>query len=126
MANEKTLCYYNQNAKAFVQDTKDVPFSDIQNRFLSLLKPHARILDLGCGSGRDALAFMKAGFATEAADGSEEMVRLCRKAGINARQMLFEELDAKDAYDGIWACASLLHCTKDELKQIFPLLENAL
>lgn len=126
MANEKTLCYYNQNAKAFVQDKKDVPFSDIQNRFLSLLKPHARILDLGCGSGRDALAFMKAGFATETADGSEEMVRLCRKAGINARQMLFEELDAKDAYDGIWACASLLHCTKDELKQIFPLLENAL
>lgn len=126
MASEKTLRYYNEYADAFVQDTKNVSFSEIQDRFTSLLHPGAKILDLGCGSGRDALAFLRKGFLVEAADGSREMVRLCKEAGIPTRQILFEELDACEEYDGLWACASLLHCSPDELEKIFPLLARAL
>ena len=48
-----TIDYYNKNAKAFSDNTKDVSFSDTQDRFLSLFPPGACILDFGCGSGRD-------------------------------------------------------------------------
>ena len=81
-----------------------------RQRFLACLPAGAAILDFGCGSGRDAKAFLELGFSVEASDGSEE---LCRRAseltGIPVKRMLFSELSAADRYDGIWACASILH-----------------
>ena len=68
------------------------------------------ILDFGCGSGRDTKAFLDAGFRVDATDGSAELCALASSyTGIRVRQMLFNELDAVDQYDGIWACASILH-----------------
>lgn len=74
-----TIEYYNQNAARFLEDTAGVEFTEIQNAFLSLLPEGARILDFGCGSGRDALKFLKRGYQVEATDGSEEM---CRDLGL--------------------------------------------
>ena len=71
--------------------------------------------------------FLDAGFRVEATDGSEE---LCAKAaaytGIPVRKALFGDLDARDRYDGIWACASILHLPKDELAQVLGKIEAAL
>ena len=50
---DDTLQYYNQHAKAYVDSTRDVEFSQTQERFLQYLEPGARILDFGCGSGRE-------------------------------------------------------------------------
>ena len=69
-----TLDYYNNHADAFIHDTAFVDFTDVQDRFLCLLPNGGRILDFGCGSGRDALYFHKKGFIVDAVDGSE---RLC-------------------------------------------------
>lgn len=124
---QKTLDYYNRNAREFIEGTAGVDFSRIQNHFLFLLPKEALILDFGCGSGRDTKYFLEKGFRVEAADGSEELCRLASAyTGIPVKQMLFQELDETEKYDGIWACASILHLRRDELPEVFMKICRAL
>ena len=123
----RTLDYYNKNANAFATGTKDVDFSEIQGLFLSYLKDGAHILDFGCGSGRDAKCFHERGYLVDAVDGSEELCTLAREmTGLPVQQMLFAELDCVDTYDGIWACASILHAPIKELPDVFRRMIAAL
>lgn len=119
LQNNETINYYNQNAKSFVDGTIAVDFEETQLRFTAKLKEGDFILDFGCGSGRDTKYFLSKGFVVDATDGSEE---LCKKAsevtGIEVKQMLFQELDAVEKYDGIWACSSILHLSKAELETV--------
>lgn len=124
---QKTLLYYQENADSFVQGTLSADMSDLRSRFLRLLPPGGRILDLGCGSGRDSRAFLDLGYAVDAADGSPEMCRLARElTGQPVRQMLFGELDAREEYDGIWACASILHLPRQQLPDVLGRIARAL
>ena len=124
---ESTLDYYNTNAHSFVSSTRSVDFTQTQDKFLHLLPPTASILDFGCGSGRDTKYFLDAGMQVDATDGSEELCRLASEyTGIPVRQMLFEELDAKAQYDGIWACSSILHLPKESLKDVLRKMIAAL
>ena len=108
--DKTTLTYYNTHAKDFVQGTVAVDFHITQDRFLAQLAAGASILDFGCGSGRDTKYFLEYGFAVEATDGSKELCKLASAyTGISVKQMLFDELEAVEKYDGIWACASILH-----------------
>ena len=123
----RTLDYYNKNANAFASGTKDVDFSEIQSLFLSYLSDGARILDFGCGSGRDAKSFHEKGYLVDAVDGSEELCVLAREiTGLPVQQMLFSELGCVDTYDGIWACASILHAPIKELPDVFRRMITAL
>ncbi len=116
----RTLTYYNQNAQAFISHTQTINFQDTQERFLSHLHPGSIILDFGCGSGRDTRYFLSRDFQVDAIDGSEELCRLASQyTGIPVRQMLFQDLDCRDTYDGIWACASILHLRMEELTDVF-------
>lgn len=104
MVKQTTLDYYNANAQDFVQGTVDVDFHITQDRFLAQLFIGAKILDFGCGSGRDTKYFLEHGYSVDATDGSAELCRLASAyTGISVRQMLFEELAALGEYDGIWA-----------------------
>lgn len=122
-----TLNYYNTNAHSFVASTRSVDFSQTQDKFLDLLPQTASILDFGCGSGRDTKYFLDAGMHVDATDGSEELCRLASEyTRIPVRQMLFEELDAKAQYDGIWACSSILHLSQESLKDVLRKMIAAL
>ena len=122
-----TLEYYDQNAEQFFKTTADVDFTGTQDRFLRYLDPGSRILDLGCGSGRDTRYFLEKGYQVDATDGSAEICRLASEyTGILVRQMLFNELDAEEEYDGIWACASILHLSEDELRDVMHRIGTAL
>ncbi len=121
-----TIDYYNQNAATFAERTTDLEFTDIQDRFLSCLPNGAHILDFGCGAGRDTKYFLKKGFLVTATDGSKSLCELAsQNAGIIVRHMMFSELDAEEIYDGIWACASVLHLPKEELTDVFQKMVNA-
>ena len=123
----KTLDYYNQNADAFVAGTVSVDFTQTQEKFLSRLNTGDYILDFGCGSGRDTKYFLEAGMRVDAADGSEELCRMASEyTGIKVKQMLFQELDEHEKYDGIWACSSILHLPKEELKSVLGKMMAAL
>ena len=121
-----TIDYYNNNADEFVNGTKDVLFSEVQNRFLSFLPENGFILDFGCGSGRDTICFIEKGYKVDATDGSEKICEIASKnTGIKVRHMLFSELDEDGKYDGIWACASILHLAKEELRVVLKKMIRA-
>lgn len=125
--NDKTINYYNKHIKSFIQTTRFVDFTNIQNKFLSCLPLGASILDFGCGSGRDTKYFLEQNYKITAIDGSEEICReASRYTGIKIKQMLFQELNDQDIYDGIWACASILHLSKNDLSQVFHKMTKAL
>lgn len=114
-----TIDYYNKNVQSFIDGTVSVDFTRIQNIFLELLPKDARILDFGCGSGRDTKFFLDCGYQVDAIDGSMELCRAASEyTGIHVKQMLFQELTEVEKYEGIWACASILHVKKVELPDI--------
>ncbi|MBR2737078.1 MAG: class I SAM-dependent methyltransferase [Firmicutes bacterium] len=123
----KTLEYYNENARTFSDQTQNVDFTETQERFLTLMPPQGNILDFGCGSGRDTKFFLERGYRVDAVDGSEELCRIASDyTGIRVRQMLFQDLDAVEQYDGIWACSSILHLKKEELRAVILKMITAL
>lgn len=123
----KTLDYYNKNVANYYKQTASVDFADTQNQFLHLLPKKALILDFGCGSGRDSLAFLKQGYNVEAIDGSEKMCKIASQiTGISVRKMLFQELNENEKYDGIWACSSILHLTIEELRLVMNKMSDSL
>ena len=120
MANKDiTLDYYNKEADVFFENTVSVDFSKIQEMFLKHIKPGGRILDLGCGSGRDSRAFLERGYEVVAVDGSRELAKI---AGAYIGQEVivadFREFEPEGTFDGIWACASLLHLPKGEIAAV--------
>ena len=100
---QKTLNYYNANAKTFTQNTMNVDFKSTQERFLKRIPRASNILDFGCGSGRDTKYFLSQGYNVTAIDGSEELCRLASEyTGIPVKHMLFQDLEEENVYDGIW------------------------
>lgn len=124
---DPTLEYYNKNTEAFVSTTRDVDVSALHDRFLSLLPANAYILDLGCGSGRDSKAFLDRGYRVRSVDGSAEMCRSASElTGQRVLCMMFNELAVESEFDGVWACASLLHVPAIELTSVFWRVARAL
>ena len=124
---DRTIEYYTQNADAYVASTVNVEFRGMQERFLRAIPAGGRILDFGCGSGRDTKYFLEKGYQVMAVDGVEELCRLAAAyTGIPVRKMLFQELDEVGVYDGIWACSSILHLTYGELKNVMRKMARAL
>lgn len=112
--------FYDTRAAAFISATRDVDMSDIRKRFLAALPltggEPVRILDAGSGAGRDSRAFQRLGYNVEAFDASAAMVEATRDhAGVQAVQMRFEDFAWAHPFEGIWACASLLHVAETDL-----------
>ncbi|MFP1255173.1 class I SAM-dependent methyltransferase [Acinetobacter baumannii] len=123
----KTIDYYNQYANEFTQATLNVDMESLYQPFLAELPERAYILDVGCGAGRDTLALKKKGYEVDAIDYSEALVkRATQLTGVQVRLKSFYEIDKHEIYDGIWACASLLHCERNRLVEVVGKLINAL
>ena len=119
----KTIAYYNNNAEEFVSGTINADMSYCRDKFLQYVPDGGRILDAGCGSGRDTKAFLNLGYQVDAFDASEEVCKLASKiTGIDVKCMRFDDFDGEFEYDGIWACASLLHVRSNDLPRIMEIL----
>jgi len=122
-----TIDYYDKNATEYSESTIGVDFSATQERFLRYIPSHAKILDFGCGSGRDTKCFLDKGYDVDAIDGSKEFCRIASAyTGIDVKQMLFQDFAAINEYDGIWACASILHLQWDDLAKVLHKMTEAL
>ena len=123
----KNIDYYNKNADSFFEGSVNADMSYERDKFIALLPAGGKILDAGCGSGRDSKAFLEQGFEVTAFDASKEM---CKRAseyiGQEVINMLFQDVSFKDEFDGIWASASLLHVSMDELPTIIKKMNEAL
>lgn len=102
--------YYEQNAEEFFASTVLVDMATLHGRFLAHIPFGGHILDAGCGSGRDAKAFSNLGFRVTAFDGAPSLARLASEhLGQTVSVRKFADIDEVACYDGVWACASLLH-----------------
>ena len=124
---KSTLDYYNKNAAQYFDSTCAADLSGARKKFASHLSPGARIIDMGCGSGRDVKAFCDAGFRAAGLDASEELARLAmEKFGIEVIVGDMSTCIAEEPYDGIWCCASLLHLSDEEAERFFGNLKHNL
>ena len=119
--------YYNMYADDFFEGSVDADMSEWRNRFIKYLPDGGRVLDAGCGSGRDSKAFIMQGYSVVAMDASREM---CKRAsellGQEVWQMRFDEMSFDDEFDGIWACASLLHVPISEMADVLKKIKHGL
>ncbi len=124
--DRRTLDYYSDDAKRYLASRPD-NVSRHLHKFLERLEPGARILELGCGAGRDSEAMIAAGYDVDPTDGVAEIAaiageRLQRKV----RVLRFDELDTSNEYDAVWANASLHHIPRRQLPTILHAICRAL
>ena len=123
----RNLQYYEQHAAAFFESTVAIDMRELHERFLSLLSNGGHILDAGCGSGRDAKAFAARGYRVSAFDASPALAKLASAhLGQSVRVRKFHDIDEVACYDGIWACASLLHLPSSDIPEAIARLWTAL
>lgn len=119
--------YYNRYAARIFEDTVDQDMEDLYGEFLKYLEEGDTILDLGCGSGRDSLAFYEQGYDVTPLDASEEMCKLAEiHTGLEVLQMTYEDMEFDEVFDGVWGCGALIHVPEKELEGILEKIIDAL
>ena len=123
--DEETLRFYSSNARAYAG--REIAKHTRLTRFLALLPPGAKVLELGCGAGAASAEMIARGFDVEPTDGSPEMAaEASRRLGRPVATLLFHDLSKVEAYDAVWANACLLHVPRDELADVLALIWRAL
>ena len=119
--------YYKEHSQEFIDTTIECDMSE-QYRFCEkYLKTKGTILDIGFGSGRDSLYFKANGYKVYAIDPEESFVKHAKENGLeNVYQLKAEDISFKNMFDGIWACASLLHVSSANIPSVLTKCSEAL
>lgn len=127
MTTDELLSAYDRQAVTYAARTFSLNLSAERQAFQRLLPAGASVLDAGCGSGRDCAAFLAEGFCVSAFDGSAALAAQAHAAtGLNVPVLRFEALPWTHEFDGVWACASLVHQDPTEAKQSLAALARVL
>ena len=119
--------YYQRNARAFFEGTHVVDMTPLYAKFETLLPATARILDAGCGSGRDTKYFLGRGYSVTAFDAAPELARLASEyVGQPVLVESFASIVFREEFDAVWACASLVHLDARELEATLRRLTDSL
>jgi SAM-dependent methyltransferase len=119
--------YYDLCADKFCASTFDLDLNHITEKFLKYIPDGGKILDAGCGSGRDSCSYKKKGYVVDAFDSSASMAKIAsQNIGQEVKCISFQEIKYDSIFDGIWACASLLHVKRCDLVYVLGLLRAAL
>ena len=121
----KTIAIYDEKTNEYAAMTEGVPHDLL--RFHDYLPSGGRILDYGCGPGTSAAYLAKQGHIADAFDASEKMVEYAQKhSGVTAWQATFDQFNAQDTYDGIWASFSLLHAAREDIPTFLQNIHTAI
>jgi len=119
--------YYDKFANEFFERSVSADLEEMYRHFLPHVTRGGKILDIGAGSGRDILHFRQQGYEVLGLEPFRELAALGRSySGGEIVEVLLENTDFNSEFDGVWACASLLHFRKVDLPHIFQKIEKAL
>ena len=119
--------YYDQNTTQFVNATIDADMTNVYAEFEKYIDLGGTILDLGCGSGRDSLYFYDKGYKVVAVDPSTAMCSETRKrVPIEVFLMRAEDIGFIEKFDAVWACASLIHVARENMRATVSKIIQAL
>ena len=121
-----TIKYYEANHKEYIQETISCDMSFHYAIFLKHVPEHARILDIGFGSGRDMFYFEKLGYQVSGIDPTLSFYTNMKEKGYDVYHIPSEELSFKNEFDALWACASLLHVKRCNLHDVLIKCNRAL
>jgi SAM-dependent methyltransferase len=122
-----TIAFYDEHAQRYCDDTVGVDLEPLYARFLAHMPAGGALLDAGCGSGRDARWFRASGYRVEAFDASPALAALATQhCGLPVAVRRFQDIDWQSRFDGVWACASLLHVPRDALPDVLRRLARTL
>jgi len=113
---KKTIKFYDKYAKQYSDSTSLILLQYQLNQFISFLQGK-KVLDVGCGAGRDTAYFMEEKLDVIGIDAAEGMIKEAKKRVKKGKfkVMNFLELKFKDkSFDGIWCCAALFHLRKKD------------
>lgn len=127
MEDDGTIAYYERQADEYFKKTVNADVSKLCCKFADYIEPGGRIMDLGAGSGRDLVFFKNRGFRVDGIDVSPEMCHLASEySGVNVICQKIQDWNPKEKYNGIWANASLLHLTLEEIESFLDMVDNYL
>ncbi len=118
---DKTLNYYSNNASGLAARYESADVSELQSKLLNNFKGKHRLLELGCGSGRDAAFMMNHGFNVTGLDGSKEMIQSAIElhpeldGNLIAAAIPEDLYKIKKTFDGIYSIATLMHLKKPQV-----------
>jgi 2-polyprenyl-3-methyl-5-hydroxy-6-metoxy-1,4-benzoquinol methylase len=119
--------YYELHADEYASWTVGLDMNKVYERFFAEIPPGAHIADAGCGSGRDTKVFLEKGYRVTAFDASPQMARIASKyTGQECVVLRFQDIQFKQEFDAIWACASLLHVPKNQMSDVLSRLITSL
>lgn len=122
-----TIAFYDLRAHEYSESTSRLDLHELYEPFLKELPQGGHILDAGCGSGRDTKAFLSRGYRVTAMDASPQLARLATVfTGQHCEVLSFQEMQFREEFDGIWACASLLHVPRNEMRDVMRRFVRAL
>ena len=129
---DTTLAYYTARWKDLVRRYESADVLDLHALLASSFPPGARLLELGCGSGRDAAHMLASGFDVTASDAVQEMIdaaaayhpalagRLCRLC------MPRDLTPSLGSFDGVYAVATFMHLTRPAIQDLFSRIRHIL
>jgi SAM-dependent methyltransferase len=129
---DTTIKYYTTHVKDLVRRYESADVKDLHTLLTDSFPPGARLLELGCGSGRDAAFMLENGFDITASDGIQEMVDAagaCHPALAGRLRCirLPEDLTpALGVFDGVYAVATLMHLTRPDIQEVFSRIHRIL
>ena len=125
--DKSTIDYYNRNADRYYWTTVGVDMGVFRKRFASYLPNEASVIDMGCGSGRDVIAFSDMGHDAVGLDAAKVLLKLAEeRLEIKTIAADMSGYITASPYDGVWCCASLIHLDDEEKARFFRNLERNL
>lgn len=123
----QTLHFYETNAEIYAEQTRGIDLAHLYKPFLKYIPRGGRILDVGCGAGRDLRRFADEGFEAVGIDPSEKLAAMASEfSGCNVLVSSVQDLSFNQEFDGAWACASLIHLPRHELPSALGKISLAL
>ncbi len=132
MKKNTTVQFYEDNAKEFCEKHDNVRLNSFHETFRTLVKPGSKVLEIGSGSGRDAVLMLDFGYNVYILDGAKNLLEEAQilhpeLKGRAIHCVLPDKIPAEDAsYDAFYSIACLMHLTTEELNKAIPEIARVL